>query len=98
MRHVDALLYQYSSDHQNSTNHWIHLVCVPAIVWSVTAMLWCIPVPSTLANPGLWSGLAMFAAFAYYWRLSKPLAIGLLQSIPAQARSAAASKGRVLTF
>jgi len=78
MRQIDNLLYQYSSDHQNKTNQSIHLVCVPLILWSVTAMLWCIPVPSALANPGLWCGLAMFAAFAYYWRLSKPLAFGLL--------------------
>ena len=78
MRPVDALLYQYSSDHQNPTNQSIHLVCVPAIAWSVTAMLWAIPVPSTFFQPGVWAALAMFGAWAYYWQLSKKLSIGLL--------------------
>ncbi len=78
MRPVDALLYQYSSDHQNPTNQSIHLVCVPAIVWSVTAMLWAIPVPSAYFQPGVWAALAMFGAWAYYWQLSKKLSIGLL--------------------
>ena len=44
MRRIDELMDQYSSDHQNPTNQRIHVVCVPAIVWSVTAMLWTIPV------------------------------------------------------
>ena len=46
MRPVDTYLDQYSADHRNATNQWIHLLCVPAIVWSVTAMLWAIPVPA----------------------------------------------------
>ncbi|KFN42498.1 DUF962 domain-containing protein [Arenimonas oryziterrae] len=78
MRSADSLLDQYASDHQNASNQWIHLICVPAILWSVTALLWCIPVPTSYFNPGTWCGLAMFAAFSYYWQLSKNLAIGSL--------------------
>jgi uncharacterized membrane protein YGL010W len=77
MRQIDVLLDQYSSDHQNPANQLIHLVCVPAIVWSVTAMLWTIPVPGTWFKPGAFSALAMFLAWAYYWRLSRRLSIGL---------------------
>ena len=77
MRRIDVLLDQYSSDHRNSTNQWIHLVCVPAIVWSVTALLWTIPVPGTWFLPGAFSAFAMFLAWAYYWRLSRKLAMGL---------------------
>ena len=76
MRQIDVLLDQYSSDHQNETNQVIHLVCVPAIVWSVTAFLWAVPVPGTLLKPGAIAALAMFLAWAYYWRLSRKLAMG----------------------
>ena len=77
MRRIDVLLDQYSSDHRNSTNQWIHLICVPAIVWSVIALLWTIPVPGTWFLPGAFSAFAMFLAWAYYWRLSRKLAMGL---------------------
>ncbi len=78
MRRIDALLDQYSSDHLNPTNQLIHVVCVPAIVWSVTAMLWTIPVPGGWLQPGAWCAILMFAAWAYYWQLSKKLALGML--------------------
>ena len=45
MRRIDELLTNYSNDHQNPANQRMHLVCVPLIMWTVTAMLWCIPVP-----------------------------------------------------
>jgi uncharacterized membrane protein YGL010W len=77
MRRVDELLDQYSADHRDATNQRIHVVCVPAIVWSVTAALWAVPVPPALAQPGAWSVVAMFLAWAWYWRLSRPLAMGL---------------------
>ena len=59
-RPVDRWLFSYSGDHVNPTNQLIHLVCVPAIVWSVTAALFTIPVPTALVRPGFWMGLAMF--------------------------------------
>ena len=77
MRRIDELLDQYSSDHQNQTNQRIHMICVPAIVWSVTALLWTIPVAGSWFEPGAFSALAMFLAWAYYWRLSRKLAMGL---------------------
>lgn len=77
-RPIDRWLHSYAGDHQNATNQAIHLVCVPAIVWSVTAALWIIPVPEALARPGAWMGLAMFLALVWYWRLSRPLALGAL--------------------
>jgi len=77
MRQIDVLLDQYSSDHRNQTNQLIHLVCVPAIVWSVTALLWAVPVPGAWLKPGAVSAFVMFLAWAYYWRLSRKLAMGL---------------------
>jgi uncharacterized membrane protein YGL010W len=77
MRPVDAYLDQYSADHRNATNQWIHLLCVPAIVWSVTAMLWTVPVPAALLQPGAIAAFAMVAALAWYWRLSRKLWVGI---------------------
>jgi uncharacterized membrane protein YGL010W len=68
----------YSGDHQNATNQSIHVVCVPAILWSVIALLWCIPVPEGMGQPGLWAGAAMFFAWIFYWKLSRKLALGML--------------------
>lgn len=78
MRRIDELLDQYSNDHRNANNQVIHVICVPAIVWSVTALLWTIPVPGTWFLPGAFSAFAMFLAWAYYWRLSRRLAMGML--------------------
>lgn len=78
MRKIDTLLDQYASDHQNHSNQRIHLLCVPLIVWSVAALLWAIPVPGAYLQPGAFCGLAMFLAWAYYWQLSRKLAMGML--------------------
>jgi uncharacterized membrane protein YGL010W len=78
MRKIDVLLDQYSADHRNATNQLIHVFCVPAILWTVTAMIWVIPVPGTWFLPGAWSAFGMFLTWAYYWRLSRKLAMGLL--------------------
>lgn len=77
-RPIDRWLQSYSGDHVDPTNQLIHLVCVPAILWTVTAGLWIIPVPSALARPGAWMGMVMFLVLAWYWRLSRPLAMGML--------------------
>ena len=77
-RPVDRWLGNYSEDHRNPTNILIHWICVPAILWTVIALLWVIPVPSILGRAGLWAGVAMFLALAFYLRLSRPLAFGML--------------------
>ncbi|KAA2285025.1 DUF962 domain-containing protein [Arenimonas fontis] len=77
-RPIDRYLHSYAGDHQHPTNQAIHLVCVPAIVWTVTALLWTVPVPEALLRPGAWMALAMFAAWLWYWRLSRRLALGAL--------------------
>ncbi len=78
MRRIEDLLSNYSNDHQNPANQRMHLICVPLIVWSVTAALWCIPVPSALLKPGFWFAFTLFFTWMYYWKLSKSLALGAL--------------------
>ena len=77
-RPVDRWFASYSGDHQNDTNQPIHVFAVPTILWTVVALLWCIPVFGTLAKTGIWAALAMFFAWSYYYRLSRPLGLGML--------------------
>ena len=77
-RRLDALFAQYAGDHAHPTNQLIHLFAVPAIMWSVVALLWCVPPLITWFQYGIWAALAMFGAWSYYNRLSRPLGIGML--------------------
>lgn len=77
-RPIDRWLGNYSEDHRNPINQRFHLVCVPSIVWTVIAALWALPVPAMLGRPGLWAALALAVALGWYWRLSRPLALGAL--------------------
>ena len=77
-RPIDRWFAHYSGDHRNVTNQRIHVFAVPAILWSVIALLWCIPVIGTWFRPGLWAALAMFFAWAFYYRNSRKLGYGML--------------------
>jgi uncharacterized membrane protein YGL010W len=77
-RPVERWFDNYSADHQNATNRLIHWICVPAILWSVIAALWLVPVAPTIGRAGFWCGLVMVGAFAFYWRLSRPLGVAML--------------------
>lgn len=77
-RPIDRWLANYSEDHRNLLNQRLHLFCVPSIVWTVIAALWSLPVPATLARSGLWAALALALVLGWYWRLSRPLALGAL--------------------
>ena len=76
-RPIDRLLGNYSEDHRNPTNQLIHRICVPAIVWSVTALLFVVPVPPILGRPGLFAAMAAALAIGYYFRLSRVLALAM---------------------
>ena len=77
-RRIDRWFASYSGDHQHHVNQLIHVVAVPAILWSVVALLWCIPVFGTWFKSGIWAALAMFAAWMFYNRLSRPIGLGML--------------------
>ena len=78
LRPIDRWFQNYSGDHRNETNQLIHVIAVPAILWSVVALLWCIPVFGTLFKSGIWAALAMFGAWMFYNRLSRPIGYGML--------------------
>ena len=78
MRDAATWFENYAADHQNPTNRLIHWICVPAITWTVVALIWLIPVPGWLGRPGLWAVLAMFLAFCfYYYRLSRKIGLAM---------------------
>ena len=77
-RPIDRWFQKYSGDHRNGTNQLIHVVAVPAILWTVVALLWCIPIFGSLFKSGIWAALAMFGAWMFYNRLSRPIGYGML--------------------
>ncbi|MGQ4660314.1 Mpo1-like protein [Lysobacter sp. F6437] len=77
-RPIDRWFASYSGDHRSATNQWIHVACVPAILWSVIALLWCVPSPGTWFRAGFWAGIAMFGAWMFYYRASRKLGVGML--------------------
>lgn len=80
MRKIDVLLSEYGESHQDHTNKAIHWVCVPAIFWSVTALLWSIPQPEIMQSVAWlnWMTLAFAASILYYLTISRPLALGFV--------------------
>lgn len=84
-RSIDRWFASYSGDHRNATNQAIHVFAVPAILWSVIALLWAIPAPGTLFKPGIWAVVAMFPAWLFYYRASRRLGLGMLALFAALA-------------
>lgn len=72
------LFSNYSDDHRHPINQVIHVLAVPAIAWSVIALLWCLPPLITWFTPGIWAAVAMFAAWCWYNRHSRALGLGML--------------------
>lgn len=76
MRTLAQWVGEYSESHRHPRNKLIHWICVPLIVWTVTALLWTIPVPAWAGGqPGSWALLAAALALAFYTRLSIRLAL-----------------------
>ena len=69
-RTIDTLLEQYGESHRNPTNELIHFVCVPVIVFTLLGILWSVHPAVAL--------VACVAALVYYFRLSRPFALGML--------------------
>ena len=74
MKTVHAWLDEYSTSHQHPANRKVHYICVPAIVLSLLCALKAVPVGNDWINP---ASVITVAALAYYFVLSKRLAVGL---------------------
>ena len=78
-RPIDRWFDSYSGDHRNAINQRIHVVAVPAILWTIIAFLWCIPLPpGNLFKPGIFAAFGMFLAWMFYNRASRNLGLGML--------------------
>ena len=69
-RTIDILLAKYGESHLNHTNEIIHFICVPVIVFTLLGIVWWIHPLAALAVAG--------ASLWYYFRLSRPFALGML--------------------
>lgn len=74
MRDAETWLDEYGESHRNPTNKQIHWICVPLIVWSVTALVWSIPSPAVWLN---WAVVMAILAQAWYIALSPRLSVGI---------------------
>jgi uncharacterized membrane protein YGL010W len=69
-RSIDTLLDKYAESHRHPANELIHIVCVPVIVFTLLGLVWSIHPLAAL--------LAVAAALVWYWKLSRPFALGML--------------------
>jgi len=80
MRTIHQWLSEYGESHTNETNKLIHWICVPAIFFSITGLLYSIKFPLVLAH-NLQLNAAMIALLLttiYYLSLSIKVGIGML--------------------
>ncbi|MEY2624961.1 MAG: hypothetical protein RL412_736 [Pseudomonadota bacterium] len=80
-RPVDRWFNAYSQDHQHPLNQRLHVFCVPAIVWSLMAMLYAVPTPELLAAVvppfGVLAILLAVLSVVFWLWLSRPLGLGI---------------------
>ena len=88
MRTIDTLLAQYGDSHRNPVNEWVHIVCVPLIVFSLLGLLWSVHAVVALATSA--------AALAYYAKLSRPFALGMLVMLAVMLTALAAMQAIVI--
>ncbi len=71
MKTAERWFAEYAETHKNPMNKTIHMICVPAILWSILALLWSIPGPEIFSSvPYLnWATIVFAAALGFYWSL-----------------------------
>ena len=80
MRTLNEWLNEYGESHTNETNKLIHWICVPAIFFSITGLLYRIKL-ALFINNGLQLNVAMIVLLLttiYYLSLSIKIGIGML--------------------
>ena len=80
MKSGQEWIAEYSESHRNPTNKLLHWICVPAIMWTVIAFLWIIPVPELLqfsvyAN---WASFFILISLFFYFSFDFKIWLGML--------------------
>ena len=79
MKTIQQWLAEYGESHKNETNKTIHWICVPAIFFSVIALLYGIKIPIAFLGHSLNVAKVVLAlAIFYYGILSLTLWVGLM--------------------
>lgn len=73
---LDQWLTEYGESHQHPHNKIIHWICVPAILWSVLALLWLLQLPQLPWING--ATLLILISILFYARLSLSITLGML--------------------
>lgn len=79
MKTIQQWLSEYGESHQNETNELIHWICIPAIFFSITGLIYCIKLPFWIGP--LQVNVAMIVlvlVVIYYLSLSRSLWVGML--------------------
>lgn len=66
MRTAKDWFNEYSQTHQNPLNQRIHYVCVPAIFWSVAALLFAVPLPFHAPEYLNWTTIVLIPVLGFY--------------------------------
>ena len=85
MRAIEKLIKEYGESYQNKTKKLVHWFCVPAILFSIIALVWCIP----LGPLGLfkindfkyinWAAIPLVLVFIFYNKLpTAKISFGIL--------------------
>ena len=77
MRSAQSWFDDYGQSHQNSTNKAIHWICVPAILFTVIALLWSAPAPAFM-SPLNWAIVVVALAQICYFATSPAIGVGML--------------------
>ena len=83
MQNIEKLIKEYGESHQNKTNKLVHWFCVPAIFFSIIALVWCIPLgPLEFVKINdfkyiNWATLSIILVLTYYILLSPRLSFGM---------------------
>jgi len=75
VRKIVSLLEEYRESHQNPTNKMVHWICVPAIFWTIAALIWSLPYGMIGIN---WLYPILGLVIVYYLIASWQLAVGII--------------------
>ncbi len=78
MKTMQNWLDAYGVSHQNATNKLIHWICVPAIMFSILGILYCLPVAGERTFFVNWAMLAVVVTLIFYIRLSFNIFLGFI--------------------